>query len=391
MLSGRQAIGRNSRFEGLEGLRGLMALWVVAGHVGNYMGYALGVNAPYWIKFFLLTNVPVNIFITLSGFVIFQMLYSRPDQTYRSYFMNRARRILPIYAVAFLLSLFLMDFRYDVYQMSPWRSHEQLMQFGTQFDLLRSQLPWHVAAHALLLHGIVPETVLANPTESILAPAWSLSLEWQFYLLAPLLFFVVTRSRYGLLLLIGGLLAIRLLMGTQMEMFTQAFLLISWPYFALGWWSSNFLSHQKRARQSGDFLFLGSSFAVITGATFWFAPDPRSAAVSMALWGMVFLAVSRQCAKSGFFCFVNKLLTWKGLMAVGKRSYSLYLLHVLVIDAVAYVLIKLGWLEVSSARSFLILLIFTVPIALLISWITYAQIESRFMRRSGKTQLQCKP
>src|SRR5690606_21046789 len=52
----------------------------------------------------------------------------------------------------------------------------------------------HLFAHLSMLHGVIPDSVLKYSVSSILAPAWSISLEWQFYILAPLLFWIATRS-----------------------------------------------------------------------------------------------------------------------------------------------------------------------------------------------------
>ena len=47
--------------------------------------------------------------------------------------------------------------------------------------------PWHFAAHVLLLQGLIPQSLLPYAYITLLGPAWSLSTEWQFYLLIGLL------------------------------------------------------------------------------------------------------------------------------------------------------------------------------------------------------------
>jgi peptidoglycan/LPS O-acetylase OafA/YrhL len=39
-----------------------------------------------------------------------------------------------------------------------------------------------------MLHGAVPDVLVRNAPSAFLIPAWSVSLEWQFYLVAPLVY-----------------------------------------------------------------------------------------------------------------------------------------------------------------------------------------------------------
>ena len=46
---------------------------------------------------------------------------------------------------------------------------------------------WHLLAHILLLQGVLPQGLLPYAYVTLLGPAWSLSTEWQFYLLIGLI------------------------------------------------------------------------------------------------------------------------------------------------------------------------------------------------------------
>ena len=88
----------------------------------------------------------------------------------------------------------------------------------------------HLAAHVLLLHGMIPETWLADANFTFLSQGWSISLEWQFYLLAPALFLLVTRRRYVL----AGMAFAALLMLSFLHVPSIGFLPNQIGYFAIG-------------------------------------------------------------------------------------------------------------------------------------------------------------
>src|SRR5882757_3055269 len=175
-----------------DGLRGLLALWVFASHALELGPYSAAA-AP------LRPNLAVDIFIILSGFVIFHLLGTGED--YRTFITRRWFRLFPVFAVCFLIALALYG----------WMQVDDEVAFGLGH---LSNLKPHLVAHATMLHGVVPEQILPHSARAILVPAWSISLEWQFYLVAPLLFVFAMRPNGKLTLLVAALLALRVLLDT---------------------------------------------------------------------------------------------------------------------------------------------------------------------------------
>ena len=151
----------SAKHDGIDALRGIAALLVVLFHM-NQMGF--GVVSPAWTQAGLLG---VNLFFTLSGFLIARCVMAPRGFASKRYLESRARRILPNYFIALLLVISVVDVRSLLHVPLP-------------------QAAGDLATHALLIHGWFPQYAT-----SIMGPFWTLSHEWCFYLLmlgaAPLL------------------------------------------------------------------------------------------------------------------------------------------------------------------------------------------------------------
>ena len=96
------------RLAGLDGVRGLAALFVVVNHVflRAFPGYPVD-HAPLWAGWFIYGRFAVVVFIVLSGF---SLALSPARHGWRldgisQFALRRARRILPAYWAALAFSL----------------------------------------------------------------------------------------------------------------------------------------------------------------------------------------------------------------------------------------------------------------------------------------------
>ena len=87
-----------------EGLRGLLAWWVVVSHVVFMSGIDHGM-LPGPLRYLRLGSLAVDVFIILSGYVIMNLIHNEP-MCYRRYLWRRFLRIYPALVVCLLLSLF---------------------------------------------------------------------------------------------------------------------------------------------------------------------------------------------------------------------------------------------------------------------------------------------
>jgi peptidoglycan/LPS O-acetylase OafA/YrhL/cellulose synthase/poly-beta-1,6-N-acetylglucosamine synthase-like glycosyltransferase len=121
----------------------------------------------FFAYYFWASHYGVDLFFLLSGFLIFRLV-SRQRFSYPEFLRNRFMRLYPAFAVALAI--------YCVYVALFWNQ---------TYD-------WHtIAANLLMLQGLWELGI-----KPIIVPSWSLSFEWLFYLVFPLLLFLpIARGR----------------------------------------------------------------------------------------------------------------------------------------------------------------------------------------------------
>lgn len=168
MLEGKS---QKSNIAALDGVRGLACLIVVAYHITLVTTQDLPLWNPSKMPSIVSAlafsgDTGVNLFFILSGFLLFlpyarAMLFEQTWPSIRNFYIRRALRILPAYYV----SLFLMILLFRPEFMQPKRLGDLFMFLILFMD--------------------------SSPTafKAINGPFWTLAVEWQFYLLLPLLAF----------------------------------------------------------------------------------------------------------------------------------------------------------------------------------------------------------
>ncbi len=354
----------NERFRGLDGLRALAVLVVISHNYGPFPGLAR-VGRFSW---FTAGYVGVTLFFVLSGFLITQRLISEYRTTggvsLVAFWKRRAFRLLPALFLCLLL-LVVDNIRTHI------NSGETMRAFGSAlfyvFNLVSAQRQ--------------PANPLGGEGWGAL---WSLSVEEQFYLLWPVpLLWAWKRSKpretlLGVALL-AGLSALwctvlwfrhatfaRLYLATDtraQSLFMGAGLAIAWHGFP------QIRVHTKRiSRLLGPacaVLVLAGIFgsnAKLTKSPGWMI-GPGLFLVSL-LCGFIVLAATEVSTKAP----ISRLLNTKVAVAIGQRSYGLYLFH--VVSAAYFRNVSGGWF-LSAAATFAL------------AWASYAFLEQPIMRWSA--------
>lgn len=200
------------RFEEIEGLRGWLSWTVVFWHVIQYTG----LNGHYRLLGSAagLAHLAVEMFIVLSGFVVTHLLLSRKE-SYARYLSRRAFRLFPLYLIGAVTGIFATGLAAQAVEHVPW-AHDPAFTYGktliATYASQKAYFPVHAVLHMFLLQGAVPDSILPYSSAALIGPAWSLSLEWQFYLIAPLLIGGLVSRRWWavtLIAIVGAYLADR--------------------------------------------------------------------------------------------------------------------------------------------------------------------------------------
>lgn len=213
------------RLECLDGLRGLLAVYVLLGHMAPFA------RLPDWMQDAVSHGgAAVDVFFMLSGLVITQSL-QRAGGRARPFLIARAARIFPVFLFVFALAVVVEPWSCGFDDM-PWIGPGNAARTICVMTWPRAWLP-EITAHLTMTHGLFPNAILPDVWISFLGSAWSLSTEWQFYLLALL---IAGGSRRLCLALLGLAVAgvIWHLVAPEAWQFSRAFLPNKGHFFALG-------------------------------------------------------------------------------------------------------------------------------------------------------------
>jgi len=353
---------------GLDGLRGLAALFVVVHHVflRAFPGYPAD-RAPAWASPFIFGRFAVVVFIVLSGF---SLALSPARHGWRldrlsSFLRRRAARILPAYWAALALSLAV-----------AWLVMPPPGQ--------ASPGPGSVVVNALLLQNLV---ILPTPNGAF----WSLAVECQLYLLFPLMLIAV-RRRGPVALVSGATLAVVAIgVAAPHVAWLEAFVVQSAPdlaaLFAVGVMAAGIVSASE-TRRSWPWPALAAAAALPVLATI--AWRGSTWALDHLLWVDLMLGPAVACLLAGLATGrprgLVRLLERGPVRGLGLCSYSLYLTHGPIVVLV-YELIVLPWVGHGPA-AFAVSLAIVLPLAVGLARVFAAAFE-RSVR--AEPRRQCVP
>ncbi len=350
----------------LEGLRGLMALWVFTFHV-LYVG---SLRLPVLYE----GGLAVNVFMILSGFVMTRMCMLRPDP-YPVFLLRRLARIYPVYLVALAFGYMASEATSVLYTRLPWKAENYdflTVRYAHDAMHLKPLVLWHLS----LLHGLLPEEILEGSSLSLLAAAWSLSPEWQFYLVAPVLVLLL-RSRRWMGITIAATLGMQLL-GHELTKYYTYIVPSIFPmvaaFFVTGILSALVYDALKKAPK--DLIVQGAGAIVcILFMIGKFVPD-KYPELAFIVWVVAMAASLRP--ETGVLCWVSRFLTCRPSAVFGQISYGFYLLHQPVLAYAGMLVVDWGVKDQWGFCAALFAL--SLPVTLVLAFASYHWLELPVMR-----------
>lgn len=364
----------------LDGLRGLLALWVTVSHIVCWTGWAelYLYWKPHRIWRMLIYSEPaVDTFIILSGFAISFLLNERKP-SYRTFIIGRFFRLYPVYLICLALGLATIYVTPTILNNAPWGDTVYFRLIGWCSAEERQQTLAHMSAHLMMMQGVYPYALLPDSTATILTPSWSISLEWQYYLAAPFIARLI-RSPSGVLF--AGLVAwLGIRYGEIWMNPHSAFLPTQLPLFFIGIYSYHYYARQKALpeEQRGDFAFISAVLLAISCVVSWHS-------FALAIWAIGFGSIRAtgddMYAKA--LRSVRSLLIHPRLKWLGAISYPLYLVHWPMILVLMHFML-LAWPTVTPQVAFLVMLCAGLPVILGCAYVIHRTVELPAMAYSKR-------
>lgn len=344
------------RHEVLDAARAGAALWVLMAHITLVGGM--------FVTFVSQGGLAVDCFIFISGFLMMTLLYRDAPMTRStigSFYIRRFFRLAPAFYVALVLYTGAREFYVsEAHRVSVHFGH------GDAVPGLGDDVQWpSVMLNVLFLHGIWPQEAY-----KILGPAWSLSLEVQFYLVAPFFAWLLRHRPFAALAAAFVMNALgNVLFGIHgREGVLAQYLfpsLLPNRIFLFGFGSACALAMLEPSRQRRmQLLCWWAGMAVLL----WW----KSALVISALTTAVFCGVSLKGAAGGV---IRSICGSKPVAVLAEWSYGIYLFHMFGIAIAGHLLFR--WLPGGATRmeSFGLFACISVAVSFALAIVVYYTVE----------------
>ncbi len=371
------AATRPGRVVGLDGIRGLAALFVVLNHIfeRSWVGNR-AYHAPFWAGWMLYGRFAVIMFIALSGFSL-GLGPARSGWRFKSigtYAHRRAWRILPPYWAALVFSLVMTWF--------------VLAQPGWPVPNGKSVAVYGLLVQDAFAQGHHPGFWAAgSPNRAF----WSIAIEAQLYVLLPLLLLLVRRvSARAMVGLVAAIVVTIGVLGPHVPLMDSALVKFTPDLavlFAVGLLAAGIVTASERTRSRP---WAGYALAATV-------PVIALMVVEGPMWSNLHLFWLDLAWAPAIGCLLAAIATSRPRPVVrfldsrlprslGSCSYSLYLTHVPIVIAVSYGLV-LGRVA-TGTPTFFVLAAILLPVTVCFARLFAAVFELPFQQHRGWAPLR---
>lgn len=349
-------LGAEHRFDTLDGLRGLAAILVAIHHSFFFYWYAkTGEWSIHYLGGHLRTLVDylgkgsVSVFFMITAFLFWGKILCRTDEiNWRHFYIKRFFRIVPLYVVV-VFSVFL-------YVIITNKSKFEL------FSYVRDLFYW------LTFNFFGTPDINGFPfSKGIVSGVfWTLSYEWMFYFLLPVLSVFANNKKSSAFILCAmlSICAFMLYFNVEINVWAQIHVMC----FVIGAACAHLYKFNNlfTTKLNSPVFSVIAMISVIICLIKFDAPYSHSPTI---LIGIAFLIISS--GNTIFGIFKSKVMR-----VAGAISFSVYLIHGITYTVLFSPLIKAG-------VSFYISMVITVPVILALSTASYLIIERRFIAKGN--------
>ena len=312
----------------------------------------------------------VTMFFFVTGFLFWTKAIASPgDLAPRKFFIKRLRRLMPAYLGSLAAILLIIAIKSNFHLLVPLR------------DLVVEVAVWALCG---LPHRFLPINSMVT-TQVNAGVFWTLRLEWAFYLSLPLLGWFATKTRVFLLFLLCGL-TVKLYdvawhpsvsiasVASGVEIFRM------WGYrMIIGFGVGMMAAHVKADRKTWPALLHPACtvVAILLLAIVFFLAPPRAGVLESALLTPVSLMIV-------FGNDFHGLLTSHPIAYLGDISYSVYLLHGIVLYVFFRGARRYFHFVPRSLTLYWVMIGVLGAVLVLLASVSYHYLELGFMGRKGK-------
>ncbi len=355
------------RLVGLDGIRGVAALFVVIHHcyLMSFEGYP-AITGPAWAGWMIYGHLAVVVFIVLSGFSLAVSPARHEWQLggKKRFAIRRAWRILPPYWAALVFSLIM-----------AWTFVPQPGE-------------GEPTAKSVAVFGLLLQDVFGSPSPN--GAFWSIAVEAQLYIVFPLLLLML-RKAHALMMIIAvtavvvaiGVLSPMSSLVDKLQRLTPQFAAL----FAVGVFAAGILAAGDRIRRlPWQWLSLLAALPVIVAMVvrgsvwaitnyFW---------IDLALGPAIAMLLAAAATERPRWLVA--LLDTRPMRSLGSFSYSLYLIHAPIVVALYELVVKP---RVSAGvPALLVTLAIAVPASIVAARLFAAVFEIPFQRHRSWNALR---
>lgn len=353
-----------SYVKGLDGIRAIAVLLVIFHHLAPFIALSkVGVVGKVFILIAKLGWVGVDIFFVISGYLIAEVVTKRPITSlskYKTFVIARAWRLLPAYLAclivfSLLAILFTPGSKVLANSLSLWTLTTNIQSsFIDRAGLIDS--------HFNLVHF------------------WSLALEWHFYLMLPILIYLLRGHLSAAIFIIILAVLTRITfqaIGTS-DNAIYCFTLCRLDGFGMGILLS-ILSRRHLPVAKSIIGILGFGIFVILMLTIGYDHTQYKQIIWVQSFGYTFISLSIAMSLLPIVSDESKMLVkyleTPLLLSIGQKSYSLYIWHLVFAPSLVLLITAIN---LDSITSDILVFLLALVVTFIAGNLSYKFVELKF-------------